>query len=286
MRTKILPERALDVIKRNAVAYTALRRVRMGIGRLVPPRRVPGVSGRVHFNDFMFTSDAEAQQWYVGGAENVIGLIDRSLEASGRTMADLRSVLDFGCGYGRIIRLLVQRVEPARVFATDVIKEAVDYCSTEFKVNPVYPAAAGEARKLPPMDLVYAISVLTHVPERNGRELLRMWAESVEPGGILVFTTHGPVSFSNIERYGRSLGQRRGRLEEGFRTTGFAYEPYRHHLGDDYGMAWHSREYVEGLAATELAGFELLFYEPAGLDGHQDVYAFQRSAEAAPASEA
>ena len=285
MRTKILPERALDLVKRNPVAYTTLRRVRMGMGRFVPPRRVPGVSGRVHFNDFMFTSNAEAQQWYVQGAENVVALIERGLDAGERTFTDLRGALDFGCGYGRVIRLLVQRIEPRRVYATDVIKEAVDFCAKEFGVNPVYPAQTGTPT-LPPTDLVYAISVLTHVPEQSGRELLAVWAESIEPGGFLLFTCHGPSAFSNLERYGRSLGSRRAQLTEDFDAHGFAYEPYPHHLGDAYGLAWHSREYVEGLAAEVLPGFRQLFYEPAGLDGHQDVYAYRRSTEAAPTAEA
>jgi SAM-dependent methyltransferase len=284
MRTKILPERALDVIKRNAIAYTALRKVRMGVGRFVPPRRVAGVTGRVHFNDFMFTSDADAQQWYVGGAENVIGLIDRSLEAAGRSFDELRGVLDFGCGYGRVIRLLVRRIDPSRVYATDVIREAIDYCASEFGVNPVYSRGDGAPRRLPPMDLVYAVSVLTHVPERYGRELLRSWGDSIEPGGVLLFTTHGPTSFSNLERYGRAPAARRAELEEVFRASGFVYEPYPHHLGDDYGLAWHTRDYLESVAAEELPGFTQLWYEPAGLDGHQDVYAYQRSSEAAGVS--
>ena len=279
MRTKILPETALDVLKRNAIVYTALRRTRIGLGKFVPPRHVPGVSGRVHFNDFMFTSDAEAQQWYVEGAENVVGFIDRSLSASGRALDEFRGVLDFGSGYGHVIRLLVQRMDPTRVYAADVIREAVDYCATEFGVNPIYPAPGKAIRKLPPMDLIYAISVLTHLPEQHSCMLLRSWGESIESGGILVFTTHGPVSLANLERYGRSLWSRKAQLESDFNSQGFVYAPYEHHLGNDYGIAWHSREYVEMTSASYLPDFKQLFYESAGLDGHQDVYAYQRSYE-------
>ena len=46
---------------------------------------------------------------------------------------------------------------------------------------------------------------------------------------------------------------------------------------DDYGMTWHSQEFVEATMA-ELHGAALrpLLFKPHGLDGHQDVYAYQR----------
>jgi hypothetical protein len=70
----------------------------------------------------------EGVEAYGTRALNVIGLIDRSIEAGGRDVGDVRSWLAFGCGYGRVIRFLVQRVDPDRVYATDVIEEAVEFC--------------------------------------------------------------------------------------------------------------------------------------------------------------
>ena len=45
--------------------------------------------------------------------------------------------LDFGCGYGRVIRFLVERVPPDRIWASDVAHEAVDFCRSEFGVHPL-----------------------------------------------------------------------------------------------------------------------------------------------------
>ncbi|WP_156744587.1 class I SAM-dependent methyltransferase [Mycobacterium sp. E740] len=273
----LLPKQTLDLIKRNPYAYTALRTVRMQAGRFVPPQHVTGVPGRVHFNDFMLVSDEEAlrPEGYLGGAESVIALIEEGLSKSGRSFADLRTVLDFGSGYGRVIRLLISRVEPSRVFAADVIREAVAFCESEFGVNPIFPGRGGRLPVIPPMDLIYAISVLTHLPAERGNEVLRAWAKAIEPGGVLLFTTQGPGAADDPTHYGlpeSSSADIKARLEK----DGFVYEPYAHYLGDDYGVTFHTPEHVAELAARHLPDFEQVAHLPKGLDGHQDVFVYQR----------
>jgi SAM-dependent methyltransferase len=119
-----------DTVKRNAHVHRATRRMRRSVGRLVPPRRVRGIPGRVHFNDFMFTTltgaDAES---YRERALNVIANLEQTLAAAGKTFDDIQRWLDFGCGYGRVIRFLVERVPAQRAFACDVVREGVDFAA-------------------------------------------------------------------------------------------------------------------------------------------------------------
>jgi SAM-dependent methyltransferase len=275
MRTKVLPNSVLAMVKRNALAYTALRTIRMQGGRLIPPRRVEGVPGRIHFNDFMYSGEADSGvEWYLGGAKNVVGLLEQSVATVGRSLPDLRAVIDFGCGYGRVIRVLVEQVEPRRVYATDVIREGVAFCASEFGVNPIFAPGKG-LPSLPPADLLYAISVLTHLPAAVGRDVLSAWGASIEPNGVLLFTTHGPETIAAPASYGidNSLAPELGaRLAE----DGFAYATYAHNLGDADGVAWDTPEHVAELAARCLPGFRQVLHLPRGLDGHQDVYAFTR----------
>jgi SAM-dependent methyltransferase len=282
VRTKILPNSMLALVKRNAVVYTALRTIRMQGGRVIPPRRVDGVPGRIHFNDFMFSGEADdGVQWYVGGARNVIDLLERSLTAAGRSLSDVGAVTDFGCGYGRVIRLLVEQVEPRKVYATDLIREGVAFCAGEFGVNPIFTSGKG-VPTLPPTDLLYAISVQTHVPAPVGRDLLTAWGASIEPNGVLFFTTHNPDTAATPAQYGidNSLApQLSARLEQ----DGFAYAPYAHYLGDTYGVAWHTPEHVAELATDCLPGFCQVLHLARGLDGHQDVYAYTRAGDASGA---
>jgi SAM-dependent methyltransferase len=271
-----------EAIKRHRRLHRAVRSARFALGRLVPPRRFDGIPGRVHFNDFMFIdSSAEEIASYAERGRNVVSLVEETLAAAGKEFEDVERWLDFGCGYGRVLRFLLERVPPERVSASDVIAEGVEFCRSEFGVTgfPSRPELA--SLQLGPFDFVYAISVLTHLDERNSVDFLRLLGDSLAEGGIALFTTHGEWSLTHPGQYGAEYEARAAELEAAVRERGIAYLRYEF-APDDYGMTWHSREFVEATIA-ELHGAELrpLLFKPQGLDGHQDVFAYQRVARSA-----
>ena len=264
-------------LKRHQRLHRAARKARFAIGHLIPPRRFSEIPGRVHFNDFMFlNSSPEEVASYAARARNVIGLIDETLAEAGRTSDSIERWLDFGCGYGRVVRFLVERVPRERVFVSDVLKEGVDFCASEFGVRPIYSQAELDHVSPGSFDFIYAISVITHLNERNSVAFLRLLGDALTDGGIALFTAHGHWSIDNAGLYGSEYEARRSEIAELVEERGIAYLPYDF-VDDDYGMTWHSREYVEAKMA-ELHGSSLapLLFRPHALDGHQDVYAFQR----------
>jgi hypothetical protein len=107
--------------------------------------------------------------------------------------------------------------------------------------------------------------------------MLRLLGESLKPGGIVLFTVHGQYSLENLGLYGAEYEARSGEITSNVYDRGLAFVPYAFLSGDDYGMAWHSRKYVERTMREIHGGrLRLLTFAPAGLDGHQDVFAFQR----------
>jgi SAM-dependent methyltransferase len=277
MQGSLVPERIVAAIKRSPRAHRAARSARLAIGRLVPPRQFPGIPGRVHFNDLMFEKGSpEEVASYAERACNVIANIEASLRAAGRTFEEIERWLDFGCGYGRVIRFLIDRVPPERIFASDVNKEGVDFCRTEFGINPVYSRSNLSLVRVGSFDFIYAISVITHLNERNSRSFLALMGESLTPGGIAMFTTHGQWSIANAGLYGGEYEELRFEIAGSVRGRGFAFLPYPF-VSDDYGIAWHSREYIETtMRELHEDRMKLLKFEPRGLDGHQDVFVFQR----------
>lgn len=272
-----IQERLAGTLRRHNRIHRAARRMRFALGRFVPPRQFPGIPGRIHFNDFMFlNSSTEEVTSYAERARNVMTLIDETLTAAGKTVDDVNRWLDFGCGYGRVIRFLVERVPSERIFATDVIEEGVEFCRSEFEVKPVYSAPDLTTVKLGTYDFIYAISVITHLNERNSVAFLRLLGEALSPGGIAMFTTHGEWSIENAAEYGPEYELKKSEIAQSVRERGFAYLPYSF-VREDYGMTWHSRKYIETQMAEAHGGqVAPLLFRPHGLDGHQDVYAFQR----------
>lgn len=278
MNTKIVPTSVLDALKRHPRAYRAARRVRMGLGRVVGPRTLDGIPGRVHFNDFMLEDDSpEGVARYRERALNVLRNVDESVTAAGRSVDDIDTWLDFGSGYGRVLRFLVQRTPPETVWASDVIQEAVEFCAEEFGVNAIHADRPIRELQLPRFDFIYAISVITHLDEEGSREFLRRLPEWLEPGGIAMFTTHGEWSLANVGFYGETFEQKRQEIARDVGRRGIAFVPYHHYGGDDYGMTWHSADYIrETLEDLHGASVTLVRFAPRGLDEHQDVFAYQR----------
>ena len=258
--------------------HRAARTVRTAAGRLLPAREFPGIPGRVHPNDFMFEHSSPAEiASYAERAANVLANIEASLTAGGRRFDQVERWLDFGCGYGRVVRFLAERVPPDRLWAGDVLEEAVDFCHSEFGVHPLHSRADLERLELDPFDFIYAISVLSHLNERNSRALLRVLGDALRPNGILMFTTHGRRSLENPALYGAEFGERREEIAEAVEARGMSFLPYAFTGGDHYGMAWHSRDWVEKTVAELHAdALRLVRFVAHGLDDHQDVFAFQR----------
>jgi len=278
MYRHLLPQRLVAAVKRRPRLHRAARTLRTAGGALLPPREFPGIPGRIHPNDFMFDHASAAEvASYAERAANVLANIDASLAAGERSYDDVERWLDFGCGYGRVIRFLMERVPPRRIWACDVLNEGVDFCASEFGVHPLYSHPDLEGLELGPFDFVYAISVLSHMNERNSRALLRILGAALRPRGIAMVTTHGARSLENAALYGAQYGERREEIADAVAAHGMTFLPYPFVAGDDYGMAWHARGWVEKTVAELHGGaLRLIHFAPHGLDEHQDVFAFQR----------
>jgi SAM-dependent methyltransferase len=278
MKTRGVSNPFVGLLRRNRYVYWAARKARSGARSLAPARNYPGIQGRVHPNDSMLEGrSAAGVEQYREGALNVLLKIEECLNAAGRRWDETGAWLDFGCGYGRVLRLLVARVRPDSVYAADVTREGVDFCASEFGVRPVYLDRQPAALKLPEVDFLYAISIITHLTPQDARDTLNALGKTLKPGGIALFTTHGRRSLERIKRYGEHYVALRGELAGRVQERGVAFVPYPYALKDNYGMTWHSDAYVRRTMAELHDDYlELLLFQPHGLDDHQDVFAFRR----------
>jgi SAM-dependent methyltransferase len=233
----------------------------------------------VHPNDLMVVwGGPDRGPGYAHAGRSAVALVADSVERSGRQLADVERFLDVGCGYGRMIRYLVQHVDRERIWVTDVDRNAVDFCVDNFGVHGLHPPSALGGLDAPTFDMISVISVVTHLPEADGTALLDSVGKALNPGGLLLVTTHGRQSLSRIEAYGSWCAGPAGEIAAEFEDAGFSFRPYPHHGRGRYGLSWHSSDYVKALIAR-LHGdsLQLVDHLPHVLDGHQDAYLFVRS---------
>jgi SAM-dependent methyltransferase len=133
----------------------------------------------------------DAETWLRSGKGDA-SFIAELLSDSGSPLEGRTAILDFGCGCGRVGRWWTQLSGPA-VFGCDYDKRLVSWCAKHLphmtlRTNdPGPPLPYGPAE----FDLVYAISLLTHLTEQAQDAWMRDVARVLTPGGLFLFTVHG-----------------------------------------------------------------------------------------------
>ena len=103
------------------------------------------------------------------------------------------NILDFGCGWGRIIRFFIKDLEPSKLWGVDPVEDVINTCKQNnrwcnFKaINPKPPGPFPDNM----FDLVYSFSVFSHLSEQMSNDLLAELTRILKPGGMLIVTTRG-----------------------------------------------------------------------------------------------
>lgn len=261
--------------------------------RLAPTRRsrfLPGIPGRVHQNDLMlFDASRDSIENYLRAARSAVDALGAALHAVDSDMARVTSCLDFGCGHGRVLRLLQQHVPGPNITACDLDEEGVRFCAAEFGAKPLVSSWNIEDIALERYDLIWSGSVFTHLDVDACDQLLKRLGDSLLPGGLLVFSMHGAFSLGHLAHlYEKGYAQEAEviRREVGERGICFRhYDPSWGTFDGSYGMTWHTREYLEERASSLSDGaLKTAYFAPQGWDHHHDVIAFQKHSEDATAT--
>ena len=175
----------------------------------------------------------------------------------------VRRVLDFGCGCGRTLRWLLKVGHSAEFHGVDVDREAIAWCTehypqARFAVNspePPLPFPDGF------FDVVYCLSVFTHLNETMQDAWIGELHRLLAPGGVLLISVHGAAAAAQLKpEIAVELAQK-----------GFVHKRSRKLKGilpDWYHTTLHSPEYIEQRLTSR--GFEQVAYEVIP-DGIQDV---------------
>ncbi len=184
------------------------------------------------------------------------------LEAVDRPLLKTGRFLEFASGHGRFTRHLVKALGAERVTVSDVVPDAVDFARITFGVDGFLSSVSPEALAWEqPYDVVFVLSLFSHLPDRTWARWLASLYRAVKPGGLLVFTTHGAEA-----------AQRQNVTLDG---QGFFFAPSSESQAievAEYGTTFTSDAFVQRSIAQTLDGAQVLQHAPVHFWNHQDAY--------------
>jgi SAM-dependent methyltransferase len=220
---------------------------------------------QIHPHDQMFLFKAPKDRELAARAYFDIG---RAIADSVRQIVEWRfggfervnRFLDFAAGYGRVTRFLVQEIDPARLWVSDILAEAVEFQESNLGVRGFVSTSNPDA--LPdegPFDCILVCSLFTHLPEATFTPWLKKIYNLLAPAGLLILSTH--------DEY----------LRGGERNSGpmFWFEQVSEIESldkNEYGSSMVNEPYVRGAINRATRGQASYFRIPRGLNRHQDLY--------------
>ncbi|WP_188394028.1 bifunctional 2-polyprenyl-6-hydroxyphenol methylase/3-demethylubiquinol 3-O-methyltransferase UbiG [Mesorhizobium sp. SARCC-RB16n] len=237
-----------------------------------------GVSPRISQDDMLFdflvravfTADHEKaiEAYFMGGedcANRFAGLVHEYFPDGPK------NVLEFASGYGRVTRYARKVLQRTEWICCDIHPQAIAFLASELGI-PGSVSSADPARwsVSTSFDVVFALSFLSHTPDKTFAAWVERLFSAVAPGGLLIFTTHGAVSLANMKR---------GGLKAEFDDRGFYWNSnsdQRDLSPDDYGTSAVTLRYVQS-AVAPLHRAELVRFQQAFWWGHQDLYVIRKA---------
>lgn len=178
-------------------------------------------------------------------------------------------ILDFGCGCGRIARHWAGL--DVGLHGSDVNPRMIDWCRKNlpfgrFDVNGLEPPLGYDDDSF---GLVYALSVLTHLPEQVQHEWLREFERVLRPGGFLLFSTQGQ-HFVELDRLTDD--------EQRQFDNGQVVVLFESQAGKNVCSVYHPQAYVESTLAR---GFDYLVHRVGDEGMFQDLHLLRTQAPGA-----
>ncbi len=226
-----------------------------------------GIEARISPDDDIFRFFANhpsctnpIRDYLSDGWRTMVELI-QALEPVKRSLSQCRSFLEFASGFGRFSRHLVKALPPGALHVSDIVPGSVDFLKTHLNIDGFYSTHQPEDLVAPRRyEIIFVLSLFSHLPDRTWSAWLKRLYDMLEPGGVLVITTHG-------EQAARNLGVQ-------MPAEGYVFIPSSESSaldGEEYGSTFTSADYVHQAIAQHLPGAAVHAF-PAHFWGGQDAF--------------
>lgn len=156
-----------------------------------------------------------------------------------RDERDRPQALDFGCGCARVLRHLASTLPHVCWHGADIDGEAIQWCRQQlpglaaWSVCDEWPPLSYGDRSF---DVIFSVSVFTHIPEAMQLAWLRELDRILKPDGVAILSVYNQVIHEILP----------GQLRRQLRDTGILYgfDGGTAGLPDSYQSCFHTRDYV------------------------------------------
>lgn len=217
-------------------------------------------------------------RFVVGGTTTFIQLNEISKKYFNVSLGEYQTCVDWGCGCARVMRqfweagklLKLREPNQQRIIGVDIDPVNINWCKENMDGRGNYKVLSLEGFDFntAEIDLLYGISVMTHLTEHHQNLWLNEIARVVRPGGCVILTTHGEFAYY---RHSRMLATA---FVERFGIFDLTPDAA---IGADkdtyYRATFHSREYIKKYWSKN---FEILDVIPVANAFHQDFIVMRR----------
>ena len=214
------------------------------------------------------TGKNDLDDFIASGLDSFID-ITSILESNGLWIDDFKKVLDFGCGAGRVAINFKNKME-IDFYGSDINPQAINWCKKnlgfgKYNVNKISPPTNYQDNYF---ELIYALSVFTHLSEQLQIGWMREFYRILKKGGYIIITTHGKKFYNRLESHEMEIIE-----AEGY------YARFEENSGSNLCVTYNKKEHLENTIFKDF--FTIVDYKPGGSKGNggQDIYLLKKNAD-------
>jgi ubiquinone/menaquinone biosynthesis C-methylase UbiE len=165
---------------------------------------------------------------------------------------DNLKIFDWGCGPARVVRHLPEFLPQSKIYASDYNEQTIEWCKQnipgiEFIKNSLEPPLPFHDQSF---DIIYALSVFTHLSQGNHHKWIEEMYRLLKPGGIFLLTTQGNIFVDKLMRTEKKKFSQgalvvRGKVKEGHRSFS-AFHP-KEFMQSIFTNNWQVLKFTEGV---------------------------------------
>ncbi len=224
--------------------------------------------------------------WFIDSGLRTFNEWNACLKSVNVDLISSKTVMDFGCGCGRVLRFLAEfKNDSQELIGADVDEEAIKWLDNNFReiktvILPEVPPSNIAANSI---DLIVSQSIFTHLPEQIQFQWMDELHRIAKPGGTVLTSFHGQAA---ADKYYQSLilNNLMAKSDEflsKYNENGFFYIQGRsaseQKLPHYYGNAFHKFNYVESKLIK--GRFKLKAFFPSASLDLQDIVILEKIRE-------